>query len=49
MFLPPCMILLGHINFRGRVADAAKIQEEVLEKRIAILGDTHPDTLGNYE
>jgi tetratricopeptide (TPR) repeat protein len=31
---------------QGRNADAARIQEEVLEKRRRILGEEHPDTLG---
>ena len=30
---------------QGRNADAAKIQEEVLEKRKRILGEEHPHTL----
>ena len=30
---------------QGRNADAAKIQEEVLEKSRGILGEEHPDTL----
>ena len=42
----PCMSLLGHIESQGRNADAANIQEEVLEKRRRISGEEHPDTLG---
>ena len=30
---------------QGRTGEAARLQEEVLEKRRRILGDDHPDTL----
>jgi hypothetical protein len=30
---------------QGKIAEAAKLEEEVLEMRVRILGEEHPDTL----
>jgi hypothetical protein len=48
---PDMLTSMGNLTLtyqaRGNTAEAAALQEEVLEKRRRILGAEHPDTLGN--